>query len=170
MKKLLTFCGVAALLVSANAVSAKEVGPVTPLVDIPSFTLAVPGFATYAATIVATGTPSGSVKCPVWIQYVAKVTLTPATPGKVIASPVEDSWTPARSLAGSYDVSGDGNPSQSLLSAPLMSTFTVTFKASTASEGLPVTFFLKVPGQTAKQELRVVSHVQCLGSRTLHYH
>jgi len=165
----------ASIVASGGAASARALNPGAPLADVPSFTQTVPNYGTYQGqpiavtfkgTIVAKSFPTGSAPCPVSIEYDVKVTMTPSAnpPNVYFADPYNYSWAPHKSLAGVYDVSNT-DPGQGILNAPIVTSAVVTYKTSSPSEGSPVTFTIDLGGQVGKQELRVVSHVQCFVRR-----
>jgi len=175
MKAFFSICAAALAIAFAGSAQAKEVGPVTPPIDVPSFTLTVPNYAnfngspvsvTFNGTIASKYAPAGPVKCPVTVEYDVKVSMTQSiySPTNAVAAPVSYSWAPSKSLTGMYDVA-NAQAGQALLSAPLVSSIDVTYKASTPAEGMPVSFYIQIGNQPQKQMLRVVSHVQCLGVR-----
>ena len=155
----------AAALVAASGGVASARAENTPLTDIPSFSYADGTYATWAGTLVATGAPTGPVKCPAYITYNAKVTITPigpVAPNTAIAGEASYAWSPTKSVANQYDVSGAVPGGPELVNAPLVVSMMVVYKASTPPEGLPVSFIVKLSANTTvTQTLRLISHVQC---------
>src|ERR1700693_361628 len=171
MRTRLSLIATALVIASAGVASARALNPGAPLTDISSFTVNVPNYGTYQGPAIAVlfkgrmaakNPPPGPVPCPVSIEYDVKVTMTPSAnpPNVAFADPFTYQWAPSKSLAGVYDVS-NAYPGQGILNAPIVTSVLVTYKTSSPSEGSPVTFFIDLGGQVGKQELRVVSHVQC---------
>ena len=142
---------------------AANVGGVPPaqIADIPSFRGNVPGFGTWGGTLVATNAAAGLVKCPISIGYRANVTFAPRGVGPLSPGVVRYNWAPSTSLAGNYTVT-NAQAGQAGVSAPLTVMATITYQVSSPAAGSPVSFFVEL-GQSAKQQLRVVSHVACAG-------
>jgi len=152
------------VLASAGAAPAANFNPGPPPAPIPSFTLTIPGFATWAGTLSAQNAPTTPVKCPVTVMYNAKITITSLinTPNTAVAGSVSYSWFPSKSLKGFYAVS-NADPGTTFGGATTLETMAVTYEASSPPEGSPVTFEATLSGDKTptKELLRVVSHVIC---------
>lgn len=148
-----------------SAAPAAELHPGAPLAAIPSFTLTIPGFATWGGSITTEYAPTGPVQCPVTINYNAKVTLTSLT-NNVVAGQVSYSWAPNKSLANMYQINA-AQSGQSFGGATTLETAQITYLASTPPEGTPVTFSATVSGgaKLTAEELRVITHVTCTNGR-----
>jgi hypothetical protein len=163
----------------AGAVAAADIHPGPP-VDIPKFTLHIPGFGTWSGQITAENAPTGKVACPLTITYKARVELLDeAPPGKHASPnpgaqkfPVSYTWSPPNSLAGAYEVS-NAQPGvlAIFMNIALSHEVTIKYLTSTPLEGLPVSFFATLTGGFTSaaphptEQLRVVSHVVCLNAR-----
>jgi hypothetical protein len=155
------------VLACAGVAPAADLNPGAPILPIPSFTLAIPGYATWAGTLSAQNAPAGPVKCPVTVMYNAKITITSLT-NNVVAGAISYSWAPSKALPGFYEVS-NADPGAAFGGAPELVTAAITYEASSPSEGSPVTFTATVSGANAptKEILRVVSHIKCTNVRVL---